>query len=84
MSLPCPILLRMVNIDPTDSPMKLYAMFDSMMECSFVVVNISEIYLEKTVETASNARGYLNKIKFETKNESFAFTRKTTHLSVKI
>ena len=30
-----------------------------MMECSFVVGNISEIYLEKTAEKASNVTGYL-------------------------
>ena len=66
----------MVNIDLTDSPRKLYAMFDLMMEYSFVVENIFEIYLEKTVETVSNVKGYLSNTKFGTKNEPFAFMNK--------
>ena len=47
-----------------------------MMECSFVVGNISEIYLEKTAEKASNVTGYLKEIQLQTKNESYAFVKK--------
>lgn len=47
-----------------------------MMECSFVVGNISEIYLEKTAEKASNVTGYLKETKLQTKNESHAFMEK--------
>ena len=47
-----------------------------MMECSFVVGNISEIYLEKTAEKASNVTGYLKETQLQTKNESYAFVKK--------
>lgn len=47
-----------------------------MMECSFVVGNISEIYLEKTAEKASNVTGYLKETQLQTKNESHAFVKK--------
>ena len=47
-----------------------------MMECSFVVGNISEIYLEETAEKASNVTGYLKETQLQTKNESHAFVKK--------
>lgn len=51
-----------------------------MMECSFVVGNISEIYLEKTAEKASNVTGYLKETQLQTKNESHAFMKKESIL----